>query len=426
MMKKTGMDAKNTGSGVKLEQILDQKHGLYQLANRLNWDYLIESYGPYYTEAGRPGIPIRVMAGLHYLKYLENESDESVVEKFCENPYWQYFCGFETFQHRFPCHSTTLVKWRQKVGIEGIEKLLEETINTAKREALLSERLCRRLNIDTTVQEKAITFPTDSKLFYKMREKLVKAADSRCIPLRQTYVRVAKKSLRMQARYRHAGQIKRASRETKKLKTYLRRVTKDIERKAVFKDKPLSDSLRLSRRLLEQNKADKHKLYSLHAPEVECIAKGKAYKKYEFGCKVSMATTCKEPWIVAIKAMHGNPYDGHTLKETVRKAEETTAVKATAVFVDQGYKGKENHPKGVNVFLSGSKKVKGIFKKLLKGRSGIEPIIGHVKQDHRMARNYLLGETGDKINAVLAGCGFNLRKILRLLKSENEPVYALA
>ena len=424
-MKKTGRSQKSDEVGVKLEEILDKTHGLYQLANRLNWDYLIESCGAYYSEAGRPGVPIRVMAGLHYLKYLENESDESIVEKFCENPYWQYFCGFETFQHRFPYHPTTLVKWRKKVGIEGVEKLLEETINTAKREALLPEKLCRRLNVDTTVQEKAITFPTDAKLFYKMREKLVDAAAHRLIPLRQSYVRVGKKSLRMQYQYRHAGQMKRAAKETKKLRTYLGRVTRDIERKSPLIDEKLANQLALSRRLIKQKKTDKNKLYSLHAPEVECISKGKTHKKYEFGCKVAIATTCKEPWAVAVKTIHGNPYDGHTLKETVEKAEEITEVKAETVFADRGYKGKENHPSDIKVFLSGSKRVHGIFKRLLRGRSGIEPIIGHVKNDHRMAKNYLLGELGDKINAVLAGCGFNLRKILRFITLENEPLYAM-
>jgi transposase, IS5 family len=156
--------------GVELESFLDKGHALYPLANSLNWDYLVSSFGPYYVENnGRSGIPIRVIAGLHYLKYLENESDESVVENFCENPYWQYFGGLKTFQHELPCHPTTLVKWRHRVGEAGVEKLLLETINTAKREGLLSEKLCRRVNVDTTVQEKAITFPTDAKLYHKMR-----------------------------------------------------------------------------------------------------------------------------------------------------------------------------------------------------------------------------------------------------------------
>ena len=163
--------------GVELESFLNKSHELYRLTHILNWDYLIDELGLYYVENnGRPGIPIRVIVGLHYLKYLENESDESVIEKFCENPYWQYFCGYKTFQHELPCHPTTLVKWRHRVDEAGIEKLLSETINTAKREGLLPEKICRRVNVHTTVEEKAIAFPTDAKLYHKMQINLVTAA----------------------------------------------------------------------------------------------------------------------------------------------------------------------------------------------------------------------------------------------------------
>ena len=164
------------------------------------------------------------------------------------------------------------------------------------------------------------------------------------------------------------------------------------------------------------------------APETECISKGKAHKRYEFGCKVSVATTCKDPWVVAINAIHGNPYDGHTLKSTIDNAEKNSGVRAKDAFVDQGYKGKDNHPDDVNVYVTGRKGLKHSLKKLLRGRSGIEPIIGHVKHDHRMDRNYLHGQTGDKINAVLAGCAFNLKKILRRITPDGDGLvnYAAA
>ena len=402
--------------GVELESFLDKDHEIYRLTNILNWDYLIESFGAYYVENnGRPGVSIRVIAGLHYLKYLENESDESVVEKFCENPYWQYFCGFKTFQHELPCHPTTLVKWRNRIGIEGVEKLLSETINTAKREALLPEKLCRRINVDTTVQEKAITFPTDAKLFHKMRQNLVKAANKRDIELRQSYHRIGKYALLNQNRYAHARQMKRAQKELKKLKNYMGRVTRDIIRKVSAPDEELSQLLNLSERLYKQKRDDKNKLYSLHAPEVECIAKGKTKAKYEFGCKVAVATTCKDPWVVSIFAEHGNPYDGHTLKKSLDQSERLTQVKVEDAFVDRGYRGKENHPKNTRVFVTGTKRLPLSLKKLLRARSGIEPIIGHLKEDHGLDRNYLLGKTGDMINAVLTGCAFNLKKIMRLM-----------
>jgi len=402
--------------GVELESFLDKEHGLYRLSHVLNWDYLIESFGDYYVENnGRPGIPIRVIAGLHYLKYLENESDESVIEKFCENPYWQYFCGFTTFQHELPCHPTTLVKWRRRVGEAGVEKLLSETINTAKREGLLPEKLCRRVYVDTTVQEKAITFPTDAKLYRKMCELLVKAAHKREIILRQSYVRVAKYALLNQNRYAHARQMKRAKKEVRKLKTYLGRILRDITRKVPDPDEELKRLLNLAQRLSDQKREDKNKLYSLHAPEVECIAKGKAKTRYEFGCKVAVTTTCKDPWVTSIFAEHGNPYDGHTLEKSLTQSAQLTEIDVKEAFVDRGYRGKNNHPSDTRVFISGTKRLPMTLKKLLRARSGIEPIIGHLKEDHGLARNYLLGEVGDKINAVLTGCAFNLRKIMRLL-----------
>jgi len=407
-------------SEVRLEDILDKKNGLYQLANRLNWSYLVEELGAYYSEGpGRPEIPIRVIAGLHYLKYLDNESDESVVEKFCENPYWQYFCGYETFQHKFPCHPTTLVKWRKRIGEKGIEKLLSHTIDTAKREGLLPEKLMKQVNVDTTVQEKAITFPTDTKLCHRMRIKLVLAAKKREIKLRQTYVRVGKRACVMQGRYAHAGQMKRARKEYKKVKSYLGRVVRDILRaRDVREDEELGLLISQAEKLLSQEKDTPKKLYSLHASEVECIAKGKAHKKYEFGCKVSIVTTCKEPWVLSVLSHHDNPYDGATLEVCLNKAEENGGVKIEDAFADKSYRGSKYHPEDVNVYISGRKNLPRQLSKLLKGRSGIEPIIGHLKNDHRLSRNYLLGKAGDSINAILSGCAFNLRKMLNLIKME--------
>ena len=405
---------------VLLKDILDKKHALYQLADRLNWDSLIEGFGAYYSDGpGRPEVPIRIIVGLHYLKYLENESDESVVEKFCENPYWQYFCGLETFQHKLPCHPTTLVKWRKRVGEKGVEKLLSHTIDTAKSEALLPEKLLKNVNVDTTVQEKSITFPTDTKLCHRMRIKLVLAAKKRGLELRQTYVRIGKRASIMQARYAHAGQMKRSRKEFKKVKSYLGRITRDICRQVDLDcDAELSFLVSQAKQLSSQEKNTPKKLYSLHAPEVECIAKGKAHKRYEFGCKVSVVTTCNEPWVLSVLAHHDNPYDGATLKECLSKAEENSKNKIEYAFADKGYRGKEHHPENIKVFISGKKNLPARFKKLLKGRSGIEPIIGHLKQDHRLSRNYLLGKIGDKINAILSGCAFNLGKIMRLMVME--------
>lgn len=402
--------------GVELESFLDKLNDLYRLTHIINWDYLIESFGPYYVEnTGRPGVPIRIIAGLHYLKYLTNESDESVVEKFCENPYWQYFCGFMTFQHEPPCHPTSLVKWRHRIGEAGVEKLLTETINTAKREGLLPKKSCRRVYVDTTVQPKAIAFPTDGKLYHHMRICLVKASKERGVTLRQSYSRVGKYALLKQNRYAHARQMKRAKKELRKLKTYLGRVMRDITRKVPSPDAELSNLLDLSHRLIKQKRHDKNKLYSLHAPEVECITKGKAKAKYEFGCKVAVTTTCKDSWVTSIFAEHGNPYDGQTLKKSIEQTESLTQIKVKDIFVDRGYRGKDHHPTTARVFISGTKRLPRTLKKILRARSSIEPIIGHLKADHRLNKNYLLGKLGDVINATLCGCAFNLRKIMRSL-----------
>jgi transposase, IS5 family len=400
----------------RLSSILDHRHPLYVLAESIDWERFDREFGLLYSEKmGRPGLATRLMVGLHYVKYLCDVSDERVVEGFIENPYWQYFCGMEYFVHELPCDPTSLVKWRKRIGVAGAEKLLEETIETAKREGGLKTVEVKRVNVDTTVQEKAIAYPTDARLYEKARRRLVKEAKQEGIVLRQSYARLGPRALRMQGQYAHARQVKRARKETKKLKVMLGRVIRDIRRKPEESGKKLSEKLQESLRIAElinqQQKDDKGKIYSMHAPEVECIAKGKVHKKYEFGCKVSVATTSKSNWVVGIDAVHGNPYDGKTLKETHQQVEKLTGQKVEEIFVDKGYKGTAHHPEGVKVYLAG-RKLKGILKKLLKRRSAIEPVIGHLKHDHRMERNHLLGKDGDRINAMLVGSGFNLRKLL--------------
>ena len=399
----------------RLENIINLEHPLAKLSREIDWSSLEKQFGQFYVEEiGRPGIPIRVMAGLHYLKYLYNESDEQVVEKYVENPYWQYFCGREYFEHELPCHPTALVKWRKRVGSKGIEKMLSETIETAKRSGQLKRQELERVNVDTTVQEKAIAFPTDARLYHKARRALVRAAKRAGIKLRQSYERIGKQTLDEQARYAAAGQIKRAIKKTKKLRTLLGCVIRDVERKCKELTEGLKKALETARRIFEQQRHDSHKIYSVHATEVECIAKGKAHKKYEFGCKVSAVTTSRQCWMVGIEARHGNPYDGATLKGAISQMERLTGVKPKEVFVDRGYKGSVYHPEGVDVYLSGRRGLSPRLKRYLRRRSAIEPVFGHTKADHRMDRNYLLGVEGDRINALLSACGWNLRKLWRI------------
>lgn len=399
---------------VRLEEIINLEHPLVVLSKTMNWKSLEEKLSEQYSEKmGAPGKEIRLMVGLQYLKYMYNESDDMIVRKFVENPYYQYFCGNEYFEHNLPIDSSSMTRFRKRMGKETIEELFKQTVTSAERSNQLKEKDFEHLNVDTTVQEKAISFPTDSKLYYKMLEELVDQAQQRGIALRQSYKFVSKKALTKQAGYAHAKQMKRARKMTKRLKTYLSRVYRELIRKASEKDEDLKEKLVMAERLLNQTKDSKNKLYSIVAPEVECISKGKAHKRYEFGCKVSMVTTSQSSWIVAIGAHHGNPYDGHTLKQSIEKAEEITNWKAKNVTVDLGYRGHDYDGQAqVNIVnrMTMKNKAKSLIK-WLKRRSAIEPIFGHLKSDNRLERNLLKGKDGDHINAVLAACGFNLRKL---------------
>jgi len=400
----------------RLEQILDRKHPLFVLANQIDWGIFEQEFGSFYVEnVGRPGLPIRLMVGLHYLKYTYNQSDESVVARFIENPYWQYFCGYEYFQHVLPLDPTSLVKWRKRIGPDGLEGLLKETVDTAKRKKLIKKSHLKRVNVDTTVQEKAVSFPTDARLYHKMRRTLVREAKARGIKLRQSYERLGKHALYKQGRYSHARQMKRAKKETKRLKVYLGRILRDIERKCPCPDKELQKLLSLADRIFRQQQKDSNKVYSVHAPEVECICKGKVHKRYEFGCKVSVVTTSKDNWVVGIESIHGNPYDGHTLKRAIEHSERMTGWHPANAYCDKGYRRAIGDVADTTVHLSNKKKrsLPRSIRRWLRRRSAIEPVIGHLKSDNRMERNHLLGRDGDRINAILAACGFNLRKLLK-------------
>ena len=298
-----------------------------------------------------------------------------------------------------------------------MEKLLQATIETAKSKEYVTENHLARVNVDTTVQEKAIAFPTDARLYHKARRILVKLAKRQSIDLRQTYERLGKSAFIMQGRYSHARQMNRAKKEQKKLRNFLGRVIRDIKRKCETPEGLLATMLERAQQIFSQKRNDKNKLYSMQAPEVECIAKGKAHKKYEFGCKVSLVSTSEDSWIVGAQAIHGNPYDGHTLKTALDQAESVTGWRPQHAYCDKGYKGAPAVLNKTEVHLANKKKksMKASEWKWYRRRSAIEPIIGHAKSDNRMNRNYLKGEEGDKMNAILAGCGFNIRKLLRAI-----------
>lgn len=397
-----------------LKDQLNREHPLVKLSQAIDWDYFETEFGKQMTsDGGRPPLPTRLMVGLHYLKALYDESDESVVNKWVENPYWQYFCGEETFQHELPCHPTSLPKWRSRIGVEGVEKMLGQVLRSATGQNALKPSEIAVVNVDTTVQEKAIAFPTDARLYDKARRALVRAARKEQVHLRQSYVRVGKQALFRQSRYAAARHGNRAKQQTRKLRTYLGRVIRDIERKVTQVPTWLKELLDIAKRIHQQQPKEGGKIYSVHAPETECIAKGKVHKRYEFGCKVVLVTTSASNWIVGIDGVHGNPYDGATLSNALSQTEKLTKVKPQQAIVDKGFRGKAYHPQGVEVIVVGTRPAKDSLKRLLKRRSAIEPVIGHSKQDHALKRNYLRGKTGDRINALLVGCGFNLRKLFR-------------
>lgn len=397
------------------QQVLNPAHELVQLADRIDWPRFEAAFADSYSpDLGAPGKAIRLMVGLLYLKYTFNESDESVVQRWVENPYWQYFCGFTHMQHEAPLDSSSLSRWRKRVGAERLEQLLKETVALAVREKHLPQKDLAQVTVDTTVQEKNITYPTDSKLLLTAIRKLAAAAAERGVQLRQSYQRVAKRAALMVGRYAHAQQFRRMRRELRRLRTWVGRLIRDVTRKAGTPDRPLAQVLERAERIRSQQPHDSHKLYSWHEPEVQCISKGKARQRYEFGQKVALATTNRSNWIVAARLLPGNPYDGHTLAETLAAAESITGMAITDAYVDKGYRG--HGCKGatrVHVAGAGSKTVPRSERRRRRRRSAIEPKIGHLKSDHRVRRCFLTRLAGDAINIILAAAGANLRKLLR-------------
>jgi len=410
---------------IELEKIIDLDHSLVKLSKAVDWEAMDETFGAFYCmDNGRPAVPTRLMVSLTYLKYTCDVSDESVLEGWLENPYWQYLSGMKWFEHELPIDSSSMSRWRKRIGEAGAEVLLRETVKAGLTLKVIKKSQMQRVNIDTTVQEKNIRFPTDGRLYDRARERLVKAAVGAGIKLRQKYTRVSKHALLKQSRYAHARQTKRANRETRRLKTFLGRVIRDIERNppcptlelgSLFRIIELNHLLDIGKRIFEQQRTDKNKIYSVHEPHVECISKGKAHKKYEFGCKASVATTSRGGWFVGAMALHGNPYDGHTLKKAINQIGRI-AVLPEQAFVDRGYRG---HGYEGEVKVHVDKERRGTTKKSLwrwmKRRSAVEPSIGYLKQEHRMDRNRLSGKRGDEVNAILSAAGMNFRKLIRLL-----------
>jgi len=410
----------------RLDAIIDMNHALVKLSRTIDWSFLEERFGAVYEDKpGRPPLPTRLMAGLAILKHTYDLSDEVLCERWLENPYYQFFCGEEFFQHRLVFDRSSLTRWRQRMGEEKLQALLQESLAVATKTEAIKPSDLNRIIVDTTVQPKNVMFPTDARLLNRAREILVRLARGAGIRLRQSYARVGKFALVKHQRYAHAKQFKRANRSLKTLRTYLGRIIRDIARKTEGSAAALSESALLrmlarARRVLEQKQHQRGpKVYSLHAPEVECIGKGKAHRPYEFGVKVSVATTLVHAkggqFVTHVKALPGNPYDGHTLATVIPEMEALIGNIIERLFTDRGYRGHNAPPEyKFRVFISGQKRrITPKIKRELRRRSAVEPVIGHLKSEHRMGRNYLWHRHGDATNAVLAAVGYNFRRLIR-------------
>lgn len=414
----------------RLSSIISAKHELYLMANEMDWEWIDNELSVFYSDSGRPSVPLRTMVGMLLLKHLNNQSDESVLDRWVENPYWQYFTGETFFQHRPPFDPTDFVYFRKRVGEKGMEKVLSLTVKLHFKSVNEPE-----VYFDTTVQEKNITFPTDDKLAWKIIESCWEYAKKEDIKLRQSY-RFLAKTLRLKMHNAsHPRRMNEAKKARKKIKNIAGCLIRDLQRKF---DQQRMDyygpRLELFLNVLAQKSSDKNKRYSLHEPEVWCIAKGKAHKKYEFGCKVSVGLTAKSGVIIGMKSFIGNPYDGDTLAPSLDQVEriikDVGGVLPTIAIADRGYRGRKTigettvlTPNRSNTKQTNYEKQKQ--KKRFRKRAGIEPIISHLKYDHRMLRNYLHGAIGDAVNCLLAGAAFNLKKRLNAIKAALYEIFYL-
>ena len=406
-----------------LSFICDPGNNWIKLSRAIDWDRLEEELGKYYSEVGRPAHTIRLMCSLLIIKQIENLSDDALIERWVQNPYYQYFSGEEYFQWKSPCDSSNLTHFRNRIGESGVQEIFRESVRINGEDALEVE-----LVADTTVQEKNITFPTDTKLHIKMVVECRKLAEKHGLKLRQSYTRTMndlKKKVRFGKGKKQAA-IKRKAQ--KRILTIVGRLIRELQRELA--DIPeVIERMAFFDDVLRRQAAGKDKIYSLHEPDVKCHSKGKAHKKWEYGNKVSIASTLNTNVIVSVVSFTENIHDSKTLPSTVEFHKEMTGVTARKVFYDRGARGiKKVGDTEIVIPETGKGKTdyhKRKAKRNFGRRSAIEPIIGHLKNDYRMLRNNLKGNEGDAINAIMAGTAFNFRRAMRLGFSFADFLWAL-
>ena len=392
-----------------LGEMLDPQQELYLLSQEINWSWIESELSVLYSSLGRPSKPIRLMVSLLLLKHLKNLGDETVVQEWQQNPYFQFFSGEVRFQWKLPVDPTDLVKFRQRIGESGIEKILKLTIDLNGDRALEKEMVA-----DTTVEEKQVTFPTDAKLQCKVIKHCRQIAKKEGLSLRQSYQKVLKSLIRALHNPHHPRRRKAATAARRKIKTIAGRLWRELLRKLPQDKRPqYADRLMIFQQVLSQKKKDTDKIYSLHEPQIHCISKGKEHKPYEFGNKVSLMI-CKQSGVVVGAQSVGNQYDGHTLEKGLKQVELLTGRTPQKVIVDRGYRGKQQVGE-TRVMIPSNQKRKQThsqaqkMRKLFRRRAAIEPRIGHLKHHHRLLKNFYKGEFGDRINVMLAAAAYNLR-----------------
>ena len=398
-----------------LDSLLNPKNPLYKLSKEIPWEHFEKEFEKYYKNFGRPSKPIRLMVSLLILKQLNNLSDEEVVRRWVENPYWQYFSGMKVFQWEIPCDPTDLIYFRKRIGEQGVKEILKVSIDLHSKDLKTKEVI-----IDSTVVEKNITYPTDVKLTKKIIDKCNAISKKEGIKLRQSYTRTTKELLQKQRFTRSKKKKKEGLKARRKLKTIAGRLIRDLERKLpADRYEYYKNELELFKQVLLQKRTDKQKIYSLHEPYVKCISKGKESKKYEFGTKASFMIT-KDKGIIIGALNVGNEYDGKTIEVALKQSEELTGKKIEILIGDRGYKGiKELN--GTKIVIPGKRKKISAYEKrkirnYFRRRASIEPVIGHLKNDYGLSRVYLKGETGDNIAIILSAAAYNFKKYINKLR----------
>ena len=405
-----------------LVDFIDDKHELVLLSEKIDWDYFEDEFSPLYSKTGNPSHPIRFMVGCLLLKHLYNLGDETLASAWIMNPYMQHFCGRVFFEHQFPCDPSNFVHFRKRIGEKGIEKIFSYSVRMHDAKTKTSNFVLS----DTTVQENNTTFPTDAKLCKKVIDYCNKIAENEGIKQRQRYTKVSKQLVRNTYNGKHPKRAKLARKSQRQLKTIAMRLIRELERNFTAEQQEFyRESMELYTKAVTQKRNDTDKVYSLHKPFTRCIAKGKAHKQYEFGNKVGLVTTSNKgkKIILGIKAFLQTPYDGHTIEPLLEQMETGGQQLPKELVYERGGKGK-TEIRGVKISIPGKPRKtdtayqKHTKRKKFRTRAAIEPIIGHLKTDFRLAQNYFLGETGPQINAFLSATAWNMKKMMEILKEK--------